>query len=148
MLRRTLGAVPRAVRGRGRQFSSKSGRVLLTGACGQVGQELVPHLRQIYGTESVIATDVREAPAALMESGPFMTLDVTDGAALETIVKDHDVGTIVHLADPVNHASVEQDPLCQRCLPSVNMSRNPDIPCPLKRIRPVRAVRTLRHLGS
>ena len=50
--------------------------------------------------------------------------------------------------DPVNHARIEKDPLCQRRLPSVNMSRYPDIPCPLKRIRPVRAVRTLRHLGS
>ena len=81
-----------------RHFSSAKGTVLLTGACGQVGQELVPHLRDIYGFDSVIASDVREPTAALQESGPYVTLDVTDGDALERVVKEHRVGTIVHLA--------------------------------------------------
>jgi len=80
----------------------------MTGACGQVGCELLPYLRSIYGKENVIATDVREAPArldpnteghaALLAEGPFEKLDVTDFEALEGLINKHEVGTIIHLA--------------------------------------------------
>jgi len=72
--------------------------VLLTGACGQVGQELVPALRARYGAENVIASDVRSAPPELMAGGPFHYLDVTQADQLARIVAERGVDTIVHLA--------------------------------------------------
>lgn len=72
--------------------------VLLTGAGGQVGQELLPFLRERYGAENVIATDVRSVPGSVSEAGPFHYLDVTQYDQLARVVLEHGVDTIVHLA--------------------------------------------------
>ncbi|RYG72259.1 NAD-dependent epimerase/dehydratase family protein [Lentibacillus lipolyticus] len=70
-------------------------KILVTGAQGQIGSELVTTLRQQYGTTNVIASDIRAGQA---EEGPFETIDVTDGKALYDIAKKHNVDTIMHLA--------------------------------------------------
>lgn len=72
-------------------------RVLVTGAAGQVGTEMVTALRERYGVDSVLASDVRE-PAAGSGSGPFRLLDVTDPEALAAAVGDHRADAIYHLA--------------------------------------------------
>ena len=81
-----------------RPTGSDSSSILLTGACGQVGSELLPYLRDLYGASKVIGSDVRPAAPEVMEAGPFVSLDVTDADALEDIVKQHRVGTIIHMA--------------------------------------------------
>ncbi len=70
-------------------------RILVTGALGQIGSELVPELRRIYGEESVLATDIR-APEDT--SGPYEQLDCTDAAAIAEAVRRHRADTIYHLA--------------------------------------------------
>ena len=87
-------------RGHARALSSPATKdaILLTGACGQVGCELLPYLRDIYGSHKVIASDVRQPDAATLESGPFVHLDVTSAVHLERIISEHGVGTIIHLA--------------------------------------------------
>lgn len=86
---------------RKRLFSTsnvKPRKVLVTGSTGQIGCELVPFLRQRYGSpNSVIATDIKVAPAEL-EGGPFAYLDVTDVNAIHKLVVENKVDTIVHLA--------------------------------------------------
>ena len=57
-------------------------RILVTGAAGQVGSELVPALRAIYGDAAVLASDLREPSRALREAGPYATLDCMDGLAV------------------------------------------------------------------
>ena len=83
--------------------------VLLTGACGQVGQELVPALRKAFGSENVIATDVRKAPREMVDGGPFHHLDVTQAGSIARLVTEHNVDTIVHLAALLS-ATGEQNP--------------------------------------
>ena len=78
--------------------SAAGGAVLLTGARGQVGQELLPALRAAYGADNVIASDVRKPPPGADDGGRFLYLDVTQAAELSRIVTEHRVGTIVHLA--------------------------------------------------
>ncbi|MGH7463038.1 MAG: NAD-dependent epimerase/dehydratase family protein, partial [Longimicrobiales bacterium] len=56
-------------------------RILVTGAAGQVGTELVPALRAAYGASAVLATDLKPGVGALLE-GPFQQLDCLDSAAL------------------------------------------------------------------
>ncbi len=73
-------------------------KILVTGACGQIGSELVPALRERYGNENVIATDIEETNPALREAGPFEFLDVTQRGAIGAVVDRYNVDTIYHLA--------------------------------------------------
>ena len=60
--------------------------ILIVGACGQIGTELTLTLRERYGNEVVVASDIREGNDPLMTSGPFELLDATDCEALEELV--------------------------------------------------------------
>ena len=70
-------------------------RVLVTGALGQIGSELVPALKARHGSGEVVASDIRMMHRA---EGPFEHLDCTDPGALQEIVRRFDIGTIYHMA--------------------------------------------------
>lgn len=72
-------------------------RILLTGADGQIGSELTARLRERFGTDAVLATDLREKPEHLPE-GPFARLDVTDAAAMQRLFAQHRPTQVYHLA--------------------------------------------------
>lgn len=83
-------------------------RILVTGSEGQIGTELTAELRRRYGTDSVVASDLREPKTA--PDGPFEQANVTDRDRLREICRDHDVDTIVHMA-AILSAVGERDPL-------------------------------------
>lgn len=72
--------------------------ILIIGAAGQIGSELTLALRKIYGNSHVFATDIKEAPKDIMESGPFQLLDVMDDKRLIHFVIRHKITQIYHLA--------------------------------------------------
>ncbi|MCR4408977.1 MAG: NAD-dependent epimerase/dehydratase family protein [Candidatus Saccharicenans sp.] len=72
--------------------------ILVTGASGQIGSELVPALRKIYGNDKVIASDVARPSPALENSGPFEKLDVTSRQEIGQLVQRYRVKVIYHLA--------------------------------------------------
>ena len=82
-------------------------RILVTGAAGQIGSELVPELRRIYGVDAVLATDVKSDDAA---DGPYQVLDCTDAAAVAEVVRAHQADTVYHLAALLS-ATAEAKPL-------------------------------------
>lgn len=84
--------------------------ILVTGACGQIGTELVKALRQKYGKDSVIATDIRDVNDALCADGPYFKLDVLDRYELEKLTINLGVTHIYHLA-AVLSANGEKNPL-------------------------------------
>ncbi len=85
-------------------------KTLVIGALGQIGSELALALRNRFGVETVIASDVRAPqPGAASGDGPFQYLDCTSFRQIETVVRRHDVGTIFHLA-AVLSAVAEQNP--------------------------------------
>jgi nucleoside-diphosphate-sugar epimerase len=84
-------------------------RILVTGAAGQIGTELVPALRARYGEEAVLATDLRQAEDGPLLNGAFETLDCLDGGAVAAAVRRHGADTIFHLAALLS-ASAERSP--------------------------------------
>ncbi|HEA31349.1 MAG TPA: NAD-dependent epimerase/dehydratase family protein [Leeuwenhoekiella sp.] len=75
-----------------------NGRILIIGACGQIGTELTAALRERFGAERVIASDIRKGNATLMASGPFEIADAMDYKTIEDIVYRHKVDTIYLMA--------------------------------------------------
>jgi len=73
-------------------------RILVIGAAGQIGSELVLALRKKFGNENVFATDIKEPPADVLEGGPFQILDVMDNNRLIHFVIRHKITQIYHLA--------------------------------------------------
>ena len=74
-------------------------KILVTGAAGQIGSELVPALRERHGGENVIAAGHRTAlPADVQESGPFIKLDVTSAAEVMKAVGELGIETIYHMS--------------------------------------------------
>ncbi|KAL6760658.1 hypothetical protein V8C86DRAFT_3132300 [Haematococcus lacustris] len=77
--------------------SAADPRFLVTGACGQIGAELIPFLRARVGVENVISSDVK-TNRTMLESGPFVYLDVLDKDNLARVTIEHGITHIIHLA--------------------------------------------------
>ena len=73
-------------------------RILVTGACGQIGSDLVPVLRARYGAENVVAA-WHETPMPQEEkgAGPFAHVDITDHDEIDRTIKEFEVDSIFHL---------------------------------------------------
>lgn len=82
--------------------------VLVIGSSGQIGTDLVMELREIYGANNVIASDIRSSSSAIMESGPFEKLDVMDKGGLYKVVKKYRV-TQVYLLAALLSATAEKN---------------------------------------
>lgn len=93
--------------------------ILVIGAAGQIGSELVPYLRNIYGDSHVVATyNHTPLPQELMEAGPSAKVNATEGTALNDVVRKHNIDTIFNLvavlsakgeANPANSWKINMD---------------------------------------
>ncbi|WP_297706216.1 NAD-dependent epimerase/dehydratase family protein [uncultured Eudoraea sp.] len=72
--------------------------ILILGACGQIGTELTLALRELYGNEQVVASDIREGTDSLMSSGPFELLDATNYEAIEDVILYHEIEEVYLMA--------------------------------------------------
>ncbi|MEN2667224.1 L-threonine 3-dehydrogenase [Listeria aquatica] len=73
-------------------------KILITGCLGQIGSELTTRLREDYGTNNVVATDIRKIDSPVCNEGIFEILDVTDKQKMQDLAKKYEVDTLIHLA--------------------------------------------------
>ena len=73
-------------------------RILVTGACGQIGTELVPALRARFGDENVVATGHTTPLPEEMRAGPTGYVDVTRYDEVEDAFRKYGVDTVFHMA--------------------------------------------------
>ncbi len=74
-------------------------KILITGCFGQIGSELTMRLRNEYGIENVVATDIRRLEGSpILETGHFEILDVMDKEKMLEIAKKYEIDTFIHLA--------------------------------------------------
>lgn len=85
-------------------------KILIIGACGQIGTELTLALREKHGKENVIAGDIREGGEELMQSGPFEKVDATNYKAIEDIVLHYEVEEVYLMAAMLS-ATAEKFPM-------------------------------------
>ena len=86
-----------------------SKNILVVGAAGQIGTELVMELRKQYGDDHVIAGDIRPASDEIMASGHFAPMDITDRMRLEEIIERHEIDTVFQMAALLS-GTAEQKP--------------------------------------
>lgn len=84
-------------------------KILVIGACGQIGVELTLALRKIHGGENVIATDIQKVHPLLAGGGPFLLLDAQDGQAIHTLVQKEKI-TEIYLLAALLSATGEKNP--------------------------------------
>lgn len=84
--------------------------ILIIGACGQIGTELTYTLREKYGSDMIIASDIREGNDSLVNSGPFELLDATDYDALEELIAYYEIDTVYLMAAMLS-ATAEKFPM-------------------------------------
>lgn len=84
-------------------------RILVTGAAGQIGSELVARLRGKYGAENVLATDIKSLVPPSLREGPYQLLDVTSRRKIEETIKQHGATVIYHMS-AILSAVGENDP--------------------------------------
>ncbi len=107
---------PRPVPGGRPSILTALTRILVTGAGGQIGSELVPMLREAYGVDRVLATDIRSSGDPPL--GPFQVLDATDARAVGATAMRFGADVVYHLA-AILSAVGERDP---RLAYQVNMN--------------------------
>lgn len=84
-------------------------KILIIGACGQIGTELTHQLRTIYGTENVIASDIRKLNNDVVNSGPFEVINALDFNQIEHLVEVHQI-TDIYLMAALLSATAEKNP--------------------------------------
>ncbi len=86
------------------------GRILIIGACGQIGTELTIKLREIHGDDQIVASDIREGAEELMQSGPFEILNATDEQSIRSVISKYEVSQVYLMAAMLS-ATAEKAPM-------------------------------------
>jgi nucleoside-diphosphate-sugar epimerase len=84
-------------------------KILIIGACGQIGTELTHKLRAIYGKDNVIASDIRKLNNDIVNEGVFEVVNALDYNQIEHLVEQYHI-TDVYLMAALLSATAEKNP--------------------------------------
>ena len=85
-------------------------RILVIGSSGQIGTELVVRLRDKYGSENVVASDIKSASDEVVNGGPFEMINVLDAKILKNVINRYQIEEVYLLAAMLS-AVAEQKPM-------------------------------------
>jgi len=84
-------------------------KILIIGACGQIGSELTLKLRELYGIENVIASDIRRGEQEVFKSGPFEIVDAMIYEQVADLIEKYQIDE-VYLMAALLSATAEKNP--------------------------------------
>lgn len=84
-------------------------KVLVIGAGGQIGSELVLELRKRFGNQNIIASDIKDSCPPLLTDGPFVQLDILDREKVRAYIIEQQI-TEVYLLAALLSATAEKNP--------------------------------------
>lgn len=84
-------------------------KVLIIGAGGQIGTELVLKLREMFGTDNIIASDVKDECPSLIQDGPYVKMDIMDREFVRNYIIENKI-TEVYLLAALLSATAEKNP--------------------------------------
>jgi nucleoside-diphosphate-sugar epimerase len=84
-------------------------KILIIGACGQIGTELTKKLRTVYGVENVVASDIRKLNIDVVNDGIFEVVNALDYNQIEHLIEQHEI-TDVYLMAALLSATAEKNP--------------------------------------
>ena len=84
-------------------------KILIIGACGQIGTELTAKLRATYGVENVIASDIRKLENDVVKNGIFEVVNALDYNQIENLIEKYHI-TDVYLMAALLSATAEKNP--------------------------------------
>lgn len=84
-------------------------KILIIGACGQIGTELTAKLRAEYGNDNVIASDIRKLNNDIVNSGIFEVVNALDYNQIEHLIEKYQI-TDVYLMAALLSATAEKNP--------------------------------------
>ena len=73
-------------------------KILIIGACGQIGSELTTRLRDMHGKNQVVASDINKNNLDIVNSGLFEILDAKDYTNLKNCIEKHKINTVYLMA--------------------------------------------------
>jgi nucleoside-diphosphate-sugar epimerase len=85
------------------------GKIIIIGACGQIGTELVLELRKQKGAENVIAADVKEICPVILQDGPYVKMDILDRSFVREYIIKNEI-KVVYLLAALLSATAEKNP--------------------------------------
>ncbi|XP_064624964.1 L-threonine 3-dehydrogenase, mitochondrial-like [Lineus longissimus] len=89
-------------------------KILITGSLGQLGTGLAKVLRERFGKENIIMSDIIKPTKQILESGPYLYADILDFKNLQEIVVNHRIDWVVHFSALLSAVGELNIPLAMR----------------------------------
>ena len=87
-------------------------KILIIGACGQIGTELTAKLRSTYGVENVVASDIRKLENDVVKNGIFEVVNALDYNQIEHLIEKYQITDVYLMAALLSATAEKKSCIC------------------------------------